>query len=116
MEIIRQNMGMTGFLVVLLLSAIIVGDAEAAEYGCLACLDTGKGQSSAVDWLKGDEQNSNTDSATSDPIASSTSLSMPQKSRLAKWNKTVSGFENEINQAQNQSSRLNMTTPIASDG
>ena len=114
MKIIRHNMGMAGFLVVLLLSAIIVSDAEAKEYGCLACQDTG--ESSAVTWLRGDEQKGDTDNSTSDPIASSTSLNMPQKSRLGKWNKPLSGFENEINQALVQSSQRNITTSMASNG
>lgn len=115
MEIIRQNIGMAGFLVVLLLSAIIAGNVGAKEYGCMGCQDKGIDQRLA--WLEADEQSTTVDNATSkDPIASSTSLNMPQKNRLAKWNKPISGFENEISQAQKQSSQRNMTAPIASNG
>jgi thiosulfate/3-mercaptopyruvate sulfurtransferase len=120
-EIIRQNLGQAGFLVVLLVLAIISGNVEAKEYGCLGCQDKGlgQGQISAIDWLTADEQSANkqsanTDNSTSDPIASSTSLSLPQKSRLVKWHKPLSGIENETGQAQKQSSQRTMTTSMAS--
>jgi thiosulfate/3-mercaptopyruvate sulfurtransferase len=120
-EIIRQNLGQAGFLVVLLVLAIISGNVEAKEYGCLGCQDKGlgQGQISAIDWLTADEQSANkqsanTDNSTSDPIASSTSLSLPQKSRLGMWHKPLSGIENETGQAQKQSSQRTMTTSMAS--
>jgi len=111
MVIIKQNMSMARFAVMLLVLAIIAGNVEAHEYGCLACQDQDQNNplASSVGWLHADEQKNNTGNATKDLIATSTSLNMPQKSRLGVWKKPLSGVGNDASQAQKQNSQQNVT-------
>ncbi|MCJ7443842.1 MAG: sulfurtransferase [Methanotrichaceae archaeon] len=101
MTAIRYGIVSRAPFALLLVLTILVIITNAGEYGCESCKDA---ESSAITWLRGEDQKN----ATTDQVADSTNLNMPQKSRLGVWNEPVSGFRDEISTSQIQSPLPNM--------